>query len=125
MAVSNSGTVLETIGVIQVAGTLCQKSGVGHVEDLTFGMLEFLKGQGGLAAAGATDDHQGWLQTVNGLLGVVKRDRLVEQVNGGTLGVEVAQCLRLLDRFIGTDVGNLALVNRRTTQETRLIVSPC
>ena len=50
--------VLEAVGVIEVAGTLREVTGVRDVKHLAFGVLEFLKGQRGLAAAGAADDDQ-------------------------------------------------------------------
>ncbi len=82
--------MLKTVGVIKVAGALRQEGGVSDVEDLTFGKLELFKRQCGLAAASAADDNQGRWLSVNGLLRVIKRDRFVEQVNAGTLGMKVA-----------------------------------
>ena len=82
--------VLETVGVIKVAGALRQEGRVSDVQDLTFGMLELFKRQCGLAAASAADDNQGRWLSVKGLLRVIKRDRFAEQVNAGTLGMKVA-----------------------------------
>ncbi len=91
---------------------------MGDVKDFAFGLFKLFKGQGGLAAACAAEyDQRRWL-SVNGLLGIIKRDRLVEQVNDRMLRMKVAQRLRLLDGLIGIGVWNFAFVDCRTAQES-------
>ena len=114
--------VLKTVGVVQIAGTLRQKSGVGNVKHLAFGMLELLQRQRRFAAACAADHNQRCGLAIDGILRVVKRNRLVEQVNRRPLRVQITHWLRFLDRLIGLDIGDFALVDRRTAQKARLVV---
>ena len=91
------------------------------VEHLALGVLQLLQGQRGLAAAGAADDDQRHRRTVDRLLRVVERDRLVEQMHVRAFGMQVAQGLRLAaslrDRLGRVAVRNVRLVDRRAAQE--------
>ena len=114
--------VLEAVGVVQVARTLRQVGRVRDVEHLALGVLELFQRQRGLAAAGAADQDQGRRPAVDRLLRVVEGQRLVEQVDRGVLGVQVAQRLRLAHRGIDVGIGDLRLVDLRAAQEARLVV---
>jgi hypothetical protein len=114
--------MLETVGEIEIAGTLREVTRVGDVEHLAFGVLELFEGQRGLAATGAADDDQRRRLAIDGLLRVVERDRLVEQMDRRALRVQVTHRQRFTNRFVGVDVGNPGLVDRRAAQKTRLVV---
>jgi len=114
--------VLEAVGVIQIAGALRQIARVRDVEHLALGVLELLEGQRRLAAAGTADDDQGRRLAIDGVLRVVEGDRLVEQMNRRPFRMQVANRQCFADRLVGADVGDPALVDRRTAQEARLVV---
>lgn len=80
-------------------------------------MLELFQGQRGLAAAGTAYQDQGRWPTVDRVLGIVKRQWLVEQVDRGVFRVQVAQRLSLTRRCVGLDVDDPLFVDLHATQK--------
>lgn len=114
--------VLEAVGVIQVACVRRQIGRMRDVEHLALGMLELLQRQRRLAAAGATNHHERRRQPVDGFLGIVEGDRLVEHMHLAVLGVQVAQRLGFAPGLHGITVGYLRVVDGRAAQKPRLVI---
>ena len=114
--------MLEPVGVIEIAGALREVRRVRDVQRFAFGVLEFFEGQRRLAATGATNDNQRRRPAIDLLLCVVEGNRLVEEMDRRVLRMQVAHGLCFLHRLLDTDLGNPVFVDRRTTQEARLVV---
>lgn len=114
--------MLETVGVVEIAGTLRQVAGVRNVKHLAFGMFELFQGQRRLATAGAADHDHGRRLTIDGVLRVVEGDGLVQQMNRRAFRMQVAHGLCILDGLIRINVGNFAFIYRRAAQKARLVV---
>ena len=95
--------LLETVGVIQVAGALREIGGMGDIQHLAVGVLELFQGQRSFAAAGRTHHNQWRRQAVNHLLGIIKGDDLVQHVDFTPIRMDVAHRFGILGRLCGFD----------------------
>ncbi len=114
--------MFETVRIVEVAGILGEVGRVSDVQHLAFRMLHFLQCQRGLAAAGAADHDQRRRLAIDRFLCIVERNRFVQQMDGATFGMQIAHRLRIAHGFGHIAIGNPGLVDRRTAQETRLVV---
>ena len=92
------------------------------VQHLALGLFHLLQREGGFAAARAAHHDERRRRVKHGLLGVVERDGLVQQVDGVALRVQVAQRFGLALGFFWQQVGNQRLVHRGSAQKPRLLV---
>ena len=94
-------------GVVEIPRVVHQVGRAGDIEDIPHGLLHLLQGQHGLAASRRADDDQWRLEGVDSALGLVKREHLIQYVEGGVIGVEVNQrlLLHLIDRPRAGDFG--------------------
>lgn len=115
-------SVLEAMREVEIARALGQEGGMRHIQHFALGMFQLFQGQGGLAAARASDNHDGGGNAIDGFLEIVKGQRLVEEVYVGAIRVQVAQWLGFSDGLGKTAIGNFAFINLRPAQEARFVI---
>ncbi len=110
----------EAVGVIEFPRMLGQIGGVGDVQHLARNGLELFQQEGGLAASGAAHQDQRRQGHIQGVLGIIEGQRLVQHVNGRARFREKTQGLCLLARFFQVCGDDLTGINVSAAQETRL-----
>ena len=108
------GVVRILEGIVQIARVLHQIGRAGDIQHVTRRCFHFLEREDCLATPRRADHDAGWWERVDRLLGVVERNHLIEQMEGGQLGVHICQGRRfgLLQVIHG---GEFALVDGPAT----------
>ncbi len=118
------GIVAVVMTIVEIPCVLGQVGGKRGVEDIAMELLEFLENQGCFSAPRGTDDDEGRTHTEDGVLFVVERDNLIQEMEMPSLRVQETQGYNRrrpagLRQFRGH---KLVFVDLGTVQKPRLLV---